>query len=180
METEETATVVRLVKSLFPQQPIDASTYETWHLVIGHLGFDDAQAAVISVCHSQRFCAASDIVGEAERASRRHAHPSERTAAEAIAESSLRELDSSPSGPPNAAYQRAKADLLARTAERDAALLGDAPVHPPVAAVARRLAYAVACPWCQAQPGARCSNTVLGTPKFTPHAARVEIGSQAA
>src|SRR5258708_20472077 len=82
MEPEETATIVRLVKSVFPQQPIDATTYETWPLVIGHLDFAVAQHAVIALAHSEKFCSAADIIREAERA--RKSHPSSRTAAEAI------------------------------------------------------------------------------------------------
>lgn len=126
MAPEETATIVRLVKSVFPQQPIDATTYETWHLVIGHLDFTVAQAAVIAIAHSEKFCSAADIIAEAERASRRHAHPSERTPAEAIAAASRRELTAAPASPPNAAYLAAKDQMLAKWRERDEqALLHD-------------------------------------------------------
>lgn len=111
MEPEETATIVRLVKSVFPQQPIDPTTYDTWHLVLGELDFTVAQDAVIAIAHSQRFCAAADIIAEAERAQRRHAHPSERTAAQAIAESSLRELAAAQAVPPTPEYLAAKREM---------------------------------------------------------------------
>lgn len=110
MAPEETATIVRLVKSVFPQQPIDATTYETWHLVIGDLEFTAAQAAVIAIAHSEKFCSAADIIAEAARASRRHAHPSERTVAEAIAAASARELAAAPV-PPTPEYLAAKRDM---------------------------------------------------------------------
>ena len=123
MAPEETATIVRLVKSVFPQQPVDPTTYETWHLVIGHLDFAVAQAAVIAVAHSQKFCAASDIIAEAERASRRHAHPSERTVAEALAASSAGEPAAARAVPPNAAYLAARDALTERLrAKAEAAL----------------------------------------------------------
>lgn len=173
MDTEETATIVRLVKSVFPQQPIDKTTYETWHLVIGELEFTAAQAAVIAIAHSERFCSAADIIGQAERASRRHAHPSERTVAQAIEESSLRELAVVPSTPPNEDYRRAKEALLGKLQSRDVAAMQDAPQHPPVSVADRRAAYAVKCPWCDALPGSRCVNTAQGTPKADPHPARL-------
>lgn len=114
MIPEETATIVRFVKSVFPQQPVDAKTYETWHLVIGDLEFTAAQAAVISIAHSERFCSAADIIVEAERASRRHAHPSERTPAEAIAAASLRELPAAQAVPPPPEFSQAIRDLRTR------------------------------------------------------------------
>lgn len=109
MEPEETATIVRLVKSVFPQQPIDATTYETWHLVIGELDFAVAQAAVIAIASSERFCSAADIIAEVRR--KEHHHPSERTVAEAIAASSVRALDAAPAVPPTPEYLTAKADM---------------------------------------------------------------------
>lgn len=121
MEPQETATIVRLVKSVFPQQPVDSTTYETWHLVIGELDFTIAQAAVIAVAHSQKFCSAADIIAEAERVTRRRAHPSERTVAEAIGQSSLRELTAAPATPPTAEYLTAKADMDAKMRERSRA-----------------------------------------------------------
>lgn len=173
MAPEETATIVRLVKSVFPQQPLDATTYETWHLVIGHLDFAAAQAAVIAIAHSERFCAAADIIAEAERAARRHAHPSERTVRQAIEASTMRDLAIGPSTPPNEDYRRAKEAMLTASAARDAAAMGDRPEHPPVAVADRHAAYAIACPWCHARPGSRCRNTVLDQPKNDPHPARV-------
>jgi hypothetical protein len=117
MTPEETATIVRLVKSVFPQQPIDSTTYETWHLVIGHLDFTVAQAAVIAIAHSEKFCSAAGIIAEADRAQRRHAHPSERTVAEAIGASTDRELGAART-PPTAEYLTAKADWDRKQRER--------------------------------------------------------------
>lgn len=118
MAPEETATIVRLVKSVFPQQPIDPTSYETWHLVIGDLDFTVAKAAVIATAHSEKFCSAADIIAEAGRARRRHAHPSERTAAEAIAASSLRELPAAPRTDPTPEYLAAKRDMDAKFRQR--------------------------------------------------------------
>lgn len=181
METEETAEIVRLVKSLFPQQPIDRTSYETWHLVIGELDYAAAQAAVIAIAHSERFCSAADIIREAEHAQRRHAHPSERTVREAIEASTMRELAVGPSTPPNSDYREAKEALVAKLAAKLDASAAGRPQHPPVPAADRHAAYAVKCPWCGAQPGSRCRNTVLDEPKTEPHPARVsEARAQAA
>jgi hypothetical protein len=109
VDTKETATIVRLVKSLFPQQPIDPTTYETWHLVIGRLDFTTAQAAVIAIAHSQKFCCAADIIAEADRARGRHEHPSARPVAELIG---------APAMPPTAEYLAAKAEMDAKFAKR--------------------------------------------------------------
>ena len=116
MEPEETATIVRLVKSVFPQQPIDPTTYETWHLVIGELDFAAAQAAVIAIAHSDKFCSAADIIAEARRAG--SARPCDCTATEAIAASSLRELPAAQAVPPTAEYLAAKDQMEARLRER--------------------------------------------------------------
>ena len=124
MEPEETATIVRLVKSVFPQQPIDRATYDTWHLVIGHLEFNAAQHAVIAIAHSEKFCSAADIIREASRA--RKAHPSDRTVTEALESANRRELDAAPAAPPTAGYLAAKDQMMAKMRERDeAAYLAD-------------------------------------------------------
>lgn len=170
---------MRFIKAVSPAQAIDEWTPNLWHDIIGHLDAEAARNAVIAVKHSQTFVDPSDIIREVEHAQRRHAHPSERTVREAIEASTGREFDSV-TGPPNQEYQHAKQALLEKQAERDAAAMGDKPEHPPVPAAARRLAYAVACSWCGAQPGDRCKNTMIGTPKLTPHGARVESGSKAA
>lgn len=115
MEPEETATVVRLVKSLFPQQPIDRATYDTWHLVLGELDFGVAQAAVIAIAHSEKFCAASDIVAEATRARRRH--PSERTVAEALGQPAVPAIGAARTEP-TPEYLAAKADWDRKQRER--------------------------------------------------------------
>lgn len=172
---------MRFIKAVSPAQAIDEWTPNFWHDIIGHLDAETARNAVIAVKHSQTYVDPSDIIREVERATHRRAHPSERTVREAIEASTGRELAAGPASPPNAEYLRAKQELLDKQAARDAAAMSaDKPQHPPVPAAARRLAYAVACDWCQAQPGDRCRNTVLGTPKLTPHAARVEAGSKAA
>lgn len=171
--------LVRYIKSVCPAQAIDDYTYETWHDIIGHLDPEAARAAVIAVKHSQTFVDPSDIIREVERAQHRRAHPSERTVAEAIADSTQREL-AGPHTPPNAEYLRVKQELLDKQAARDAAAMGNGPQHPPVAAMDRHAAYGVKCPWCGAQPGSRCVNTVEDTPKTEPHPARVEAGRRAA
>lgn len=117
MAPEETATIVRLVKSVFPQQPLDATTYETWHLVIGHLDFAVAQAAVIAIAHSQKFCAASDIIAEAEQVQRRHAHPSDRTAAEALGTATVPAIGAGRTEP-TPEYLAAKTEMDRRMRER--------------------------------------------------------------
>ncbi|HEX4830298.1 MAG TPA: hypothetical protein VH478_04310 [Trebonia sp.] len=119
MEPEETATIVRLVKSVFPQQPIDRATYETWHLVIGHLDVIAAQHAVISIAHSETFCAAADIIREAGRAAK--AHPSDRTVAEALEHANRRALGAADPAPPSPAYVAAKDQMMAKMRERDEA-----------------------------------------------------------
>ena len=170
MEPEETATIVRLVKSVFPQQPIDRATYETWHLVIGELSFQAAQEAVLAVAHSQSFCSAADIIREAERAARPRHPPYDRTVAEAIAGANLWALDAAPpqATEPPAEYDERKAALLRR-------LIGRAAAVP--ARVGRELA--VACPWCHAAPGEQCVN--IGTRAATrPHSARAEAAGKAA
>lgn len=119
MEPEETATIVRLVKSVFPQQPIDRATYDTWHLVIGHLEFSAAQAAVIAIAHSEKFCSAADIIREAGRAAK--AHPSDRSVAEALEFANRRALAAAEPTGPTAAYLAAKDQMLARLKARDEA-----------------------------------------------------------
>lgn len=126
MEPEETATIVRLVKSVFPQQPIDRATYDTWHLVIGHLEFGAANAAVIAIAHSERFCSAADIIREAGRAAKARAHPSDRPVGEALAFANRRELDSAAGTPATQEFLSAKAAMIARQKARDqAAYLAD-------------------------------------------------------
>lgn len=96
---------------------MDEYTYETWHDIIGHLDFDAARNAVIAVKHSKVFVDPSDIIREAERAKTRAIgddpakHPSARTAAEAIAASSVRELDAAPAVPPTPEYLAAKREM---------------------------------------------------------------------
>lgn len=101
-----------------PQQKINRLTAVPWFDIIGHLDFETARNAVIAVKHSQAFVDPSDIIREADRATRRHAHPSERTAAEAIAASSLRELPAAGAVPPTAEYLAARAELDAKMRQR--------------------------------------------------------------
>ena len=117
MTPRETALLVRYIKSVSPAQAIDDYTYETWHDIIGHLDPVTARHAVIAVKHSQTFVDPSDIIREAERAERRRAHPSERTVAEALGESTLRELGSA-TVPPTAEYLTAKAEMDRKMHER--------------------------------------------------------------
>lgn len=180
MTPTETGLLVRYIKSVCPAQLIDDYTYETWHDIIGHLDLEAARHAVIAVKHSQTFVDPSDIIREVERATHRRAHPSERTVAEAIAASTVRDDGAGPLTPPNEEYRRAKQQMLVKLAARDAGALGDAPKHPPVAAADRHKAYAVKCDWCGAQPGSRCVNTVESTPKTEPHPSRVAVGRAAA
>lgn len=165
--------LIEFIMVACPQQKINRATAVAWYEIIGDLEFGAARNAVIAVKHSQAFVDTSDIIREAEQAGRRHAHPSERTVAEAIAASSLRELDAGPSMPPNEDYRRAKQEMLATLARRDAGAMRERPPHPPVSAAERHAAYGVKCPWCSAQPGSRCVNTVAGTPKAEPHPARL-------
>lgn len=109
--------IVRLIRALCPQQHIDRYTPIAWHEVIGGLEYDAARNAVIAVKHSQPFVDPSDIIREAKRAKTRvigedpDTHPSARTAAEAIAASSVRELDAAPAVPPTPEYLAAKAEM---------------------------------------------------------------------
>lgn len=119
MEPEETAAIVRLVKSVFPQQPIDRATYDTWHLVIGHLDHHAAQAAVLAIAHSEKFCSAADIIREAGRAAK--SHPSSRTVAEALESANRRELGAAGPTPPGAEFLKAKDALVERMKARDEA-----------------------------------------------------------
>lgn len=171
MTREEMIDLVEFIAIVCPQQKINRASAVAWYEVIGDLDFEAARNAVIAVKHSQPFVDPSDIIREAHR--RETSRPYERTAAEAIAESSLRELPAALAAPPNEEYQRAKRDLLVKMAARDSAVMGDKPPHPPVSEAARRAAYAVACPWCHAQPLSPCVNATLGTPKTEPHPARL-------
>jgi hypothetical protein len=165
--------LIEFIMVACPQQKINRATAVAWYEIIGDLEFGAARNAVIAVKHSQAFVDTSDIIREVDQASRRRAHPSERTAAEAIAASSLRELDAGPFPPPNEDYRRAKQEMLATLALRDTAAMQERPAHPPVSAAERHAAYRVKCPWCSTQPGSRCVNTVAGTPKDEPHPARL-------
>lgn len=107
-----------------PQQKIGRVTAVAWYEVIGHLDFETARNAVIAVKHSQAFVDPSDIIREAERRERHH--PSERTPAEAIASSSLRELDAAPAVPPTPEYLAAKREMDAKMRQRaEQAMLTD-------------------------------------------------------
>ena len=90
MEPEETAMIVRYVKSLCPQQAIDDFTYDAWHDVIGKLTFEAARNAVIAVVHSQPFVAPSDIIRQAGRSAKSHPSKRRRNTAREISKSRSR------------------------------------------------------------------------------------------
>lgn len=110
---------MRLVKSVFPQQPIDRATYDTWHLVIGDLEFSAAEHAVIAVARSEKFCSAADIIREAGRTAK--SHPSSRTPSEALADANRRELNPAGGTPASEEFHKAKAAMDARMKARDKA-----------------------------------------------------------
>ena len=101
--------LVKFISVVCPQQKINRATAIPWYEIIGHLDFDAARNAVIAVKHSQAFVDPSDIVREAKRAE--SSKPYERTAAEAMAASSLRELAAAPAVPPTDEYLAAKRDM---------------------------------------------------------------------
>lgn len=171
MTREEMINLVEFIAIVCPQQKINRASAVAWYEIVGDLEFGAARNAVIAVKHSQPFVDPSDIVREARR--RVTSRPYERTPAEAIAESSLRELPATLAAPPNAEYRQAKQDLLVKMATRDSAAMDDKPPHPPVSEAVRRAAYAVMCPWCGALPLSSCVNSILGTPKAEPHPARL-------
>ena len=166
MTPMETATLVRYIESLCPQQHIDDYTYETWHDVIGHLEFDAARNAVIAVVHGQPFVAPSDIIREASRA--RKAHPSDRTVGEALAAANLRELGAAPATPPTPEYLAARKALDDRLEARMAGI-------PAVL----DMSLSVACPWCHASPGVKCVNPGTGLERRR-HEAREQAARQPA
>jgi hypothetical protein len=117
MTRAEMTDLVEFIMVACPQQKINRATAIAWFEVIGDLEFGAARNAVIAVKHSQAFVDPSDIIREVERASRRHAHPSERTVAEALGQSAMRELGAAVT-PPTPEYLEAKAEMDARMAER--------------------------------------------------------------
>jgi hypothetical protein len=110
--------LIEFMAIICPAQKINRSSAVAWYEVIGHLDFAVARNAVIAVKHSQAFVDPSDIIREAEHAQRRHAHPSERTLAEAVTASTGRELPAASAVPPTPEYLAAKAEMDARMHER--------------------------------------------------------------
>lgn len=101
--------LVRYIKAQCPQQAIDVATPAAWYEIIGDLDYETARNAVRAVVRQQPFVSPSAIIAETER--RPHAHPSDRTVAEALAASSLRELPAAQAVPPNAEYLAAREKL---------------------------------------------------------------------
>lgn len=120
MTPTETVAYTRYLKAVFPQQAFDEYTADAWHDVLGHLSLEDARHAAVSVAWRQPFVSPSEIVAEVERKNRQH--PSSRTVAEAIGQSSLRELTAAPPTPPTAEYLDAKAEMDAKAKARNEAL----------------------------------------------------------
>lgn len=108
---------MEFVHALCPQQAIDRKTPIAWHAVLGKLDFHAAQAAVISLKHSQKFIDPSDIVTQAQRSA--DSHPSSRPVAEAIAAANYPELDPADATPPTREFLTAKASMLERMRDRD-------------------------------------------------------------
>lgn len=67
MTPTDTTRVLALVAAACPAQAIGEHTAEAWHLVLGHLDYADAAAAVVEVAKREPFIAASAIVQEARR-----------------------------------------------------------------------------------------------------------------
>jgi hypothetical protein len=100
-----------------PQQKINRATAIAWYEIIGDLDFTAARNAVIAVKHSQPFVDTSDIIREVEHASRRHAHPSERTVAEALGLPTVPAIGAARTDP-TPEYLAAKADWDRKQRER--------------------------------------------------------------
>lgn len=111
--------------ALCPQQAIDRKTPIAWHPVVKDLDFHAAQAAVISLKHSQKFIDPSDIVQQCSRSA--SSHPSSRTVAEALEFANRRELDPAGGTPATQEFLAAKAVMLERMAERDRAAFAAGP-----------------------------------------------------
>lgn len=122
MTREEMTELVKFITIMCPQQKMAPATTVAWYEIIGHLSVDVARNAVVAAKHSQAFVDASDIIREAERALHTHAHPYERTVADAIGQSSRRELTAAPATAPTYEYVAAKADMDRKQRERDQAL----------------------------------------------------------
>jgi len=122
MTLEEMVDLTRFIAVLCPSQKIDRATALAWYEVAGDLDYAAARSAAKKVKRRQAYVDVSDIIREGA-ASR--AKPYERTPAEAIAESSRRELGAATT-PPTPEYLAAKAKLDARMRERTAGLNGTA------------------------------------------------------
>lgn len=124
MTREEMADLIDFILLACPQQRIGRATAIAWYEIIGDLDFAAARNAVIAVKHSQTFVDVSDIAREAGRAKNRaigtdpERHPSARSARDAIAASSQRELEAAPATPPTPEYAAAKAEMDERIRKR--------------------------------------------------------------
>jgi hypothetical protein len=120
MTREETVQLVAYISEACPQQAMGEFTPDVWHDFLGHLSLDNARHAAMSVIWRQPFVSPSEIIAEAER--KRREHPSSRTVAEAIGQSSLRQLTAAPASPPTDEYKSARAEMEAKQRERNEAL----------------------------------------------------------
>lgn len=108
--------LTRYIKALCPQQAIDEFTPDAWHDVLAELNFEVARYAAMRIAHRQPFISPSELITEAHLDKVRK--PYERTVAEAIAESSERELSAAPAVPPTPEYLSAKAEMEAALRRR--------------------------------------------------------------
>jgi hypothetical protein len=121
MTREEMTQLTEFIAIACPQQKINRATAVAWFEIIGDLDFGAARNAVIAVKHSQAFVDPSDIIREVEHSSRRHAHPSERTVAEALGQPAVPAIGAARTDP-TPEYLAAKADMDRRQRERDQSL----------------------------------------------------------
>lgn len=68
MRPTDTVRLVALVSQIAPSQTIDEFTPDAWHLVLGHLPFEECREAVIAVAQRERYISPADIVQEVKRA----------------------------------------------------------------------------------------------------------------
>ena len=109
--------LTEFIAIICPQQKINRATAIAWYEIIGNLDFDAARNAVIAVKHSQAFVDPSDIIRQVEHAERRHAHPSERTVAEALGQSTVPAIGAGRTDP-TPEYLAAKAEWDRKQRER--------------------------------------------------------------
>jgi len=171
MDTEETATIVRLVNRSSPAAGRQ-TTYETWPSSSA-TGFRLRPRPPHRHAHSERFCAAAD----SSRGRARPAPPAHRRSAPCRAIAARRSASSTPAvDAPTRNNRRARQETLARLALRDARGMQERPPHPPVSPAERLATYRVNA-LVRAQPGVRCVQHRRGTPRTSrPGPARRKRG----